>query len=323
MVGSSHAAPCRHGWQVWLCIWVAGSASSWLIIGANPTIDHAPTTPSVSSSDNTQLEGTCDASNGGHCNAAISGEDAAECTLYLARSSIPGAGLGIFTTVAKQVGDSIDTIGDGCIPLIDLHWHHAQYDPHAGIHSLDPFTDYMWSGQSMGMHKETLRDDVEALCPGLDCAINCHLGLGNVAKAIPKYDDGSASATIERGQWVDGGGPSTGMNARDGNPGAGAYSPYINMSTVATRAIPAGSELFKAYGDGWFLGRGDLFGNIPLSDDYPKATELLAAFPGLHQHNGSTALLLENALAKELYESVIVATKVRFDSRTRNALPNK
>jgi SET domain len=318
MVGLSRAAPCRNGWQVWLCVWVAGSTSSWLTIGANPT-DNAPTTPSVSTSDR-QLEGTCDASYDGGCNAAISG-DSAECTLYLARSSIPGAGLGIFTTVAKKAGDSIDTIGDGCIPLIDLHWHHAQYDPLSKVHSLDPFTDYLWSGQSMGMHEETLRNDVEALCPGLDCAINCHLGLSNVAKAIPKYDDGSASATIERGQWVNGG-PNTGINARDRNPGAGAYSPYIHMSTVATREIPAGSELFKAYGDGWFLGRGDLFGNIPLSDDYPKATELLATFPGLNKHNTGTAPLLKNALAKELYESVIVAIKARFDSRTLNALPN-
>jgi SET domain len=306
-------------WQVWLCVWVAGSASTWLTVGANPA-DYAPTTPSVSSSDK-KLEGTCDASyEGGGCKAAISGDDAAECTLYLARSSIPGAGLGIFTTVAKKVGDSIDTLGDGCIPLIDLHWHHAQYDPHAGVHALDPFTDYLWSGQSMGMHEETLRNDVEALCPGLDCAINCHMGLSNVAKAIPKYDDGSASATIQRGQWADGG-PNAGLNARHGNPGAGANSPYVNMSTVATRAIPAGSELFKAYGDGWFLGRGHIFGNIPLTDDYPRATELLAAFPGL-QRNGSTAALLENALARELFESVIVAIKTRFDSRTLNALPN-
>lgn len=43
------------------------------------------------------------------------------CRLYLAESTIPGAGLGIFTAVEQQVGDTVGE-GDICIPLIDLYW---------------------------------------------------------------------------------------------------------------------------------------------------------------------------------------------------------
>jgi len=46
---------------------------------------------------------------------------AVECGLFLAPSTIPGAGLGIFTGRAKDVGDSVSH-GDICIPFVDMYW---------------------------------------------------------------------------------------------------------------------------------------------------------------------------------------------------------
>lgn len=44
-----------------------------------------------------------------------------ECQLFLAPSTIPGAGLGIFSVLEKDVGDTIAR-GDICIPFVDVYW---------------------------------------------------------------------------------------------------------------------------------------------------------------------------------------------------------
>jgi hypothetical protein len=44
------------------------------------------------------------------------------CALYLAESTIPGAGMGIFTFEEKRKGETISR-GDLCIPFIDMYWY--------------------------------------------------------------------------------------------------------------------------------------------------------------------------------------------------------
>lgn len=219
------------------------------------------------------------------------------CGLYLAPSTIPGAGVGIFTAVEKQIGDTVGR-GDICIPVIDMYWHAD------GI--TQPFSDYFWSGDTMGMSHETDSDDVEALCPGLDCAINCHLALVNVEKAVPVYDD-------------------FGALHRSRDPGTGAFSPYHNGTTYVSRHIPAGGELFKFYGDHWFQTRPHVFGLIPLSEDYETAEDM----------NEKMVLLLQRALGTRdgvnvssgnnlLEDWFGLLQKINagaFESRTLNALP--
>ena len=87
--------------------------------------------------------------------------------------------------------------------------------------------------RSMGMKQEVASSDIQASCPGLDCAINCYIPLVNVGTATPVYDDARVS--------------------RYHNPGVGAFSPYLNGTTIVTRAIPAGGELFKFYGNDWYV----------------------------------------------------------------------
>jgi hypothetical protein len=41
----------------------------------------------------------------------------------LALSTIPNAGLGVFTTRPLQEGDTVGTPGDVCISILDLKWH--------------------------------------------------------------------------------------------------------------------------------------------------------------------------------------------------------
>jgi hypothetical protein len=132
------------------------------------------------------------------------------CGLYIAKSTIPNAGVGIFTAVAKKPMDPLGS-GDICIPNIDIKYHGNVFDP---------FKDYMWSGFVMGMTRESHANEIDAYCMGLDSAVNCNLALINTHRSIPTYDNSGLH------------------RARD--PGVGAFTPYHNGTTYASRHIPAG-----------------------------------------------------------------------------------
>jgi hypothetical protein len=207
-----------------------------------------------------------------------------KCGLYIAQSTIPNAGLGIFTAEEKAPMDPLGS-GDVCIPNIDIKYHHSKM--------ADPLQQYYWAGSNMGMARESHTEQVEAYCPGLDCAINCNIALINTHKSAPIYD----YAGLHR--------------ARD--PGAGAFTPYHNGTTLASRHIPAGGELFKFYGDEWFVSRSNIFDdNFPLKGNYPVAEAIL---------RNMTAMKLHPDIQKDLYEIVVVGMKKAFTSRTLGALP--
>lgn len=86
-----------------------------------------------------------------------------KCELYIANSTIPNAGLGIFSAIERKVGEPIGE-SDICIPIMELDWHHKN--------TYNPFGDYVWAGEVMGMKMEVGSPDIEALCPGLDCMVS-------------------------------------------------------------------------------------------------------------------------------------------------------
>jgi hypothetical protein len=242
------------------------------------------------------------------------------CTIYLAPSTIPHAGLGIFTTVPKSKGDLIGQ-GDVFLPLFEMDWHNDKGkkapsgNETAYVTYFNPFSDYVWTGESMGMSTEVESTDVHAMCPGLDAAINCNLALLNVGKALPVWDDGGLH--------------------RSRDPGAGALTPYHNGTTpILYRDIPAGGELFKFYGDSWFQTRPDWFQNLPLSEDYPRAQHLLDAFgrligigkqqqPTSSTNNASSSPTLFRLTVEMQRDIWKMVSNLPFPSRTMNALPKK
>ena len=150
----------------------------------------------------------------------------------------------------------------------------------------------------MGMHAETDTGDIEAYCPGLDCAVNCHQGLLNVGKSYPQYNEGNLHRSVD--------------------PGAGAFSAYHNGTTTVIRNIPSGGELFKDYGPDWFNYRYHIFGEIPFSDNYDDARDLLQSLVSLKSTKKHTSAL------HDLYDLMRgLSKKELFDSRTLNALPEK
>jgi hypothetical protein len=174
-----------------------------------------------------------------------------ECDLYIAESTIPNAGLGIFTAKAREPGESIGN-GDVCIPQIDIDWHH-------GAEDVDNFADFVWDGRVLGMGTEVEPFElVHAFCPGLDAAVNSHAALVNVDVGLPLFD--------ERGLH------------RSKDPGVGAFSAYHNGTSSVKSYIPQGGELFKSYGDAWFRSREEMFGPIPVRADLQTAEWLLGRF---------------------------------------------
>ena len=77
---------------------------------------------------------------------------ATECNLYLAESTIPNAGLGVFSGIDLSAGDAVG-IGDVAIPIFDI--------------TPDAIYDYIWAGETKGMKLETASGAgyVDANCP--------------------------------------------------------------------------------------------------------------------------------------------------------------
>jgi hypothetical protein len=150
-----------------------------------------------------------------------------QCGVYLAPSTIPGAGLGLFSAIHRSVGEIVGT-AEVIVPLVELSF----YSGHKAL--FNPFLNYYWKGGERGLHglvAEHRENEVHAYIPGIDAAVNCNLALVNLDLPSTEYDDGSLS----RGQ----------------HPMAGAMTPYHSMPSRVTREVPAGGELFKFYGDKW------------------------------------------------------------------------
>jgi hypothetical protein len=94
-----------------------------------------------------------------------------ECRLYLAQSTIPNAGLGIFTGIPLQPNQSIAE-PDLIVPITDVQWNAAQ---DLDFHFL--WTDYSWMTSEVGM--ETDMHDGSALVIGTGCMPNCNYALIN------------------------------------------------------------------------------------------------------------------------------------------------
>ncbi|KAL7558649.1 hypothetical protein ACA910_010025 [Epithemia clementina (nom. ined.)] len=209
-----------------------------------------------------------------------------QCTLYIAESTIPNAGLGTFTVTPRIFGESLGA-GDLCIPYLDLAWHYPKQ------FFYDPFADYVWMGNQMGMAREDPGSSIVAFCTGLGSIVNSHSALINARRAIPRYDP---------------------YLKRREHPGAGAISPYQNATSTVIRAIPAGAELFKSYGDEWFAGRTRQFGHVPLIASYEEAEKILKSFARVASNRSEE-------LQSSLYNLSLAIRDVYNNSRTLNGLP--
>ena len=154
-----------------------------------------------------------------------------KCGVYLAPSSIPGAGFGMYAGDKEyDVGDLI-TLGDILVPMYEREWNVENFD-----HLQDEkflWDEYYWSGSVWQMFMGEEMEDVESLhvaSPGVGSAANSYLSLVNAGakdKAVLQDRCGLSS----------------------NSPGSGAFSPYHGRTFSAVQKIPPGGELFIRYED--------------------------------------------------------------------------
>ena len=187
-------------------------------------------------------------------------EVASECTLYLAPSSIPGAGLGVYTSVDLSTGSPVGEMDELLVPIIDRF----KTLPYRGQQKFLSWLGYVWPEKpfafdhmatdepfppvpmAMSQVKEGLNaadglafydgnHRVSVFAPGIASMANSHMQQANLVKA--DYDPG------QRKDWA---GLTFGKDH-----GVGAFTPHHGVGFTASKDIAAGSELLINYGMLW------------------------------------------------------------------------
>ena len=220
-------------------------------------------------------------------------DDPGGCTLYLAPSSIPNSGLGMYTSVPYRRGDPF--------PL-----------PEMGIMLSDPTQENGKLLASYPWHSSLLSRGIfecdygESMIPGLGMLANSHLGLWNIKHwndhEVQRWRDGTDSYYHDE--------TSTPEDA-----GSGAASHHSNVRFVVENDIAGGEELFVNYGDEWFTAREGKIGIVPGKDHYVEADKVLREF---HSSSSSRS---DGQLVQEEYD-VLLSEALSNDKRLRAALPD-
>lgn len=237
---------------------------------------------------------------------AIRDDESNPCRLYLAQSTIPHAGLGVFSGTDLEFGQMIGRVGDPAFPTVDHDWHNSPETGSISKHEADyhwPLTNYDWNAPDIGMDDEG--EDVSVTVTGFGATPNCHFRLLNVDEHEAHYDNAGLD--------------------RYTSPGAGGVTPWFNRSSTASRDIAAGSELFVDYGQNWFLSRDGVFKLVPVSESFEKAQAFLMEYGKLLVGSTNIKDLVEEKMSlgdeaqADLWE---VIKSFPYPTRERQALPN-
>jgi len=220
--------------------------------------------------------------------------DPNKCKIYLAKSTIPNAGLGVFTAVDIEMNEFIG-YGDPAIPIVDIDFHNDASAVKEDYHWL--LDDYTWKSAAAGPDMQQEADKTSAYISGFGALPNCHMRLKNIRETFNEYD----TAGVTRA-----------------DPGIGAFTGYHSRRTYSTTSIDAGQELFVDYGIEWFLTRESYMGFVPLQHSFPAATRFLEQF----DLNG----FLEDIMFSEEKEELMsdlwdLIVNFPYKSRSQSALP--
>jgi hypothetical protein len=143
----------------------------------------------------------------------------AACGVYLAPSTIPNAGLGMYAGTDFETDEEFLPFGDSVVGIYDISVHHS------GGKVLERFLwdEYTWNAKAMHMGDEGVQE-VTVTSSGFGAAANCQLSIVNVVEYYPLM-------------YLTPLHPS-----RD--PGAGGFSNFHYRKATAKRNIQAGQELF-------------------------------------------------------------------------------
>ncbi|KAL7557110.1 hypothetical protein ACA910_002359 [Epithemia clementina (nom. ined.)] len=184
-----------------------------------------------------------------------------QCGVYLAPSTIPGAGNGIFAGRFAAAGDASLLPPDLVVPVTDYVFHN-HFHP---VQDMYRWFQHSWDGDTFqGVAQEAWNAHAQIM--GAGPPMNCHFALNNFEYAhdhdlTSPYD----TMTMTDHSW----------SVRR-HPGTGAFTQYHHIQGSTIADIPAGAELFVNYGEGYF--NSEKFATVPLSDHYDRASQLLQDF---------------------------------------------
>jgi len=205
------------------------------------------------------------------------------CKIYLAQSSISGAGLGIYSAIDLSEGDVV-TSDDLPIQVVDFRLHNDNRE-------FDWLLDsYYWSSHGINGHHEAAK--VATALPSFGMAGNGHPALVNVDKSLNKKN---LPILLERSK----------------SPGAGAVSDYPTVSWYATKTIKKGEEIFLDYGENYFESRPQ-YENMPFTENYDEADRIAGEMKQILEKDGQNNSNLQN------YWNLL---RSATDTKTSAALP--
>jgi hypothetical protein len=160
--------------------------------------------------------------NGEACSDGSVGVGSTTCGLYLAESTIPSGGLGVFIGHDMEKGSLLQDGAEILIADIEENRMLHQYIFNDTLPRWS-LADYTWEPSSLNNSFEA--DKVSVLAPGVGSLAIAHLGLFNIEK------DGCHSY----------------LDVPRTEPWAGSRSPYRDCSYRLRQNLKAGSELFVSY----------------------------------------------------------------------------
>lgn len=211
------------------------------------------------------------------------------CGLYLAKSTIPNAGLGVFTGISHQVGSSVAAPEIAHQLLVEFYGDNERTSP-IPTNVMKEYTreSFITGGSFENKH-------VLSLVPNMGMVVNGFLPLANVFMKVSDFDSAGVNSINQMG------------------PGSGAFSPYHNTVCVAEVPLEAGVELFEDYGELYFRDR-DKYATVPFTSDFFEvADEMLAKFWGAVEASAN-----KQWLTQEVWDAI---REFVTDERVRNALP--
>lgn len=168
------------------------------------------------------------------------------CKFYLAPSSIPNSGFGVYTTQAISKETPLTDGSDAPSVMVYDGEVHSTGDRRWSMEN------YFWSGEGSGQFEAT---SVEEYVVTFGTSCNFHTYLKSIFPTEAEYDD-----TIT---------PRAG-----GSPGMGAYSYHGGALFYASRDIAAGEEIFADYGDDWLDTR-PFLKKVPRQEDFTKTAQVI------------------------------------------------
>mmetsp|Transcript_8650 Transcript_8650/g.21694 ORF Transcript_8650/g.21694 Transcript_8650/m.21694 type:complete len:707 (+) Transcript_8650:194-2314(+) len=283
------------------------------------------------------------------------------CTLYMAPSTIPNAGFGMFAGHKSFTKDEFIADPDIVVPVYDMLWNNGILLPHQYQEQLECDSDsdsddgddyedndgdnqekpkkkrqfhflwdeYSWTASNFIGMKEEIEDisQLKAISPGIGSVANSHLPLVNIVDDhnSRRVVSSSSPRQHQRSGVVDDGG-FVDVDV-DVDPGAGASTIYHGRRFKATSDIPPGMELYVSYGSEYFRSR-SVYNRVALPANYRSMDKLITQFfvrmrSVCDIRRLSSPDLEIKSMFQDLWKDVVrnIATVWDGHSRTMNALP--